>query len=252
MTCVKCKAEVDDELFVSELRVCPKCGYHHAMSAKERLSLIVDEGSFIEYDTGLYSLNPLEFPEYEEKLERARIATSLPYEMLTGAGKIGGYNTDIGIADMAFMMGSMGSVIGEKLTRMIERATQKRLPAIIISAFGGGMRMQEGTISLMQMAKTAAACARHHEAGLFYISVITHPTMGGAAASFASLGDVILAEPGAWIGFAGPRARASIGEKLPEGFQTAEFMLEHGMLDLIVHRRQMRKALIDLLDFCVK
>ena len=209
----------------------------------------MDEGTFVEYDADLYSLNPLNFPGYEERLARNIKATGLKSEMLAGEALIGGYCTAIGIGDFRIRGGSTGSVIGEKITRLIERATEKRLPLIIVSPFGGGMRMEEGTLSLMQMAKTAAACVRYREAGLFYISVLTHVTMGGNAASFASLAHVIIAEPGTKYGFAGDPTRASIGMEMPPEVQTAEYQLEYGMIDMIVHRKDMRATLIDLLDF---
>jgi len=247
--CRGCGYRMGEEDFKRLLKVCPKCGYHHLMTAFERLEMLADEGSFIEYDPDLYSTNPLNFPGYEEKLSHDRERTGLKSEMLAGECRIGGYETVIAIGEPAFRMGSMGSVVGEKITRCIERALQKGLPVVIVSAFGGGARMQEGTIALMQMAKTSAACAKLSEAGLLYISVITHPTMGGTAASFASLGHIIMAEPGAMIGFAGPRSRASIREELPPNFQRSEFLLEHGMIDLIVHRREMKSVLTDLLKF---
>jgi len=247
--CVSCGYEMDLLEFESSLKVCPKCDHHHMMGALERLRMLADEGSFIEYDPDLTSTNPLNFPYYEEKLDQDRRKTGLKSEMITGECTIGGYPTAIAIGEPRFRMGSMGSVVGEKITRCIERAIDKRLPLIIVSAFGGGARMQEGTIALMQMAKTSAACVKLTEAGLLYISVITNPTMGGTAASFASLGHIIMAEPGAMIGFAGPRSRASIREELPPNFQKSEFLLEHGMLDFIVHRHKMRERLIDLLSF---
>lgn len=249
VTCKECNAEIDSQKWLENYKVCPKCNYHGYMSAFERLSLLADEGSFVEYDSGLYSVNPLNFPKYESALKKGYDRTGLRSEMLSGEVTIGGKRVAICIGDAKFIIGSMGSVVGEKITRCVESAIEKKLPLIIVSAFGGGARMQEGTISLMQMAKTAAACAKYKEEGLFYISVLTDPTMGGTAASFASLGHIIIAEPRARIGFAGYRARASIQEELPENFQTAEFVLEHGMIDLIVQRKDLRFTLIDLLDF---
>ena len=251
--CDKCNTSISEAEFLKSLKVCPHCNYHHQrgyyLTAFERLNLLVDEGTFVEYDANLYSLNPLNFPEYEEKLANDIQKTGLRSEILTGEALIGGYHTAIGIGDPYIRMGSIASVIGEKITRLIERATEKRLPLIIVSPFGGGMRMQEGTISLMQMAKTAAACIRYIEAGLFYISVLTHVTMGGNAASFASLGNVIIAEPGTKYGFAGDPTRASIGMEMPPEVQTAEYQLEYGMIDMIVQRKDMKAILIDLLDF---
>lgn len=247
--CKKCNSKIDNQEWVENYKVCPKCNYHGYMSAFDRLELLADDGFWVEYDTGLYSVNPLEFPDYESSVKKGYDRTGLRSEMLSGEISIDGNRVAICIGDAKFIIGSMGSVIGEKITRCIERAIEKKLPLIIVSAYGGGARMQEGTISLMQMAKTAAACARYKEESLFYISVLTDPTMGGTAASFASLGHIIIAEPGARIGFAGPRARASITEELPEDFQTAEFLLEHGMIDLIVQRKNLRSILIDFLDF---
>ena len=247
--CKKCNSKIDIQEWIKNYKVCPKCNYHSYISAFERLNLLADEGSFVEYDAELYSVNPLGFPKYETAIKKAYEKTGLRSEMLSGEISIGGNRTAICIGDAGFIMGSMGSVVGEKITRCIERAIEKRLPLIIVSAYGGGARMYEGTIALMQMAKTAAACAKYKEEGLFYISVLTDPTMGGTAASFASLGHIIIAEPGARIGFAGYRARASIKEKLPENYQTAEFLLEHGTIDSIVQRKDLRSTLIDLLDF---
>ena len=247
--CRDCEAQIPEQQFTEVYhKVCPECNHHHYMSAFERLKLLVDEGRFESYDDGLYSLNPLEFPNYVEKLERDAAKTGLRSEMLAGIGEIGGHPVAIAIGDVGFIGGTCGSVMGEKVTRCVDRAVEKGLPLIILSV-SGGMRMQEGTLALMQMAKTAAACVKHSQAGLFYISVLTDPTFGGATASFSSLGQVIVAEPGARIGFAGPLAIASIREKLPADFQTAEFLLEHGLLDRIVHRAEMRALLIDLLDF---
>lgn len=248
ISCRNCNAEIQETAFQDAHKVCPECGYHHYLSADERLKLLVDADSFESYDNGLYSLNPLNFPDYEAKLEQDFAKTGLKSEVLAGIAKIGGYSTAIGIADVGIRGGTVGSVAGEKLTRCIERATEERLPLITVSV-SGGMRMQEGTLALMQMAKTVVACVEHAQANLFYISVMTDPTFGGTTASFASLGHIIVAEPGARIGFAGPLAVASIREQLPDNFQKAEFLLEHGLIDTIVHRRDMRSLLIDLLDF---
>ncbi len=249
VSCSKCDVKLAIPDFIGKNhRVCQECNHHHFMSAFERLELLVDDGNFESYDDGLYSLDPLEFPDYVEKLERDAAKTGLKSELLAGIAKVGGHSVAIAIGDVGFIGGTCGSVMGEKVTRCIERATEKELPLIIVSV-SGGMRMQEGTLALMQMAKTAAACVKHSEAGLFFISVLTDPTFGGATASFSSLGHVIVAEPGARIGFAGPLAIASIREKLPDNFQTAEFLLEHGLLDRIVHRSEMRSLLIDLIEF---
>ena len=248
ISCRNCGIEIPTKTFTETLKVCPNCGHHHYMSAYERLDLIVDADSFEEYDAHLYSIDSLEFPEYPQKLERDVAKTGLRSEMLSGIAEIGGYPTAIAIGDVGFIGGTCGSVIGEKVTRCIERALENKLPLVIVSV-SGGMRMQEGTLALMQMAKTAAACAEYAKAGIFYISVVTDPTFGGATASYTSLGDVIIAEPGARIGFAGPLAVASLREELPENFQKAESLLEHGFIDAIVHRADMRQMLTDLIDF---
>ena len=224
VTCPDCSTQIPSDSYVSAKQVCTLCGYHFAIGPEERLAHLVDLDSFIELDTGLFSVNPLEFPDYELKLARDAKKTGRRSEMMTGVAEIGCFPVAIAVGDVRFMGGSMGSVIGEKLTRIIECATSRNLPLVTISV-SGGMRMQEGTLALMQMEKTAAACVRHSEAGLFHLSVVTDPTFGGTTASFASLGHVIFAEPGARVGFAGPRAVASIREKLPENFQRAEFPL---------------------------
>ena len=224
VTCPDCSTQIPSDSYVSAKQVCTLCGYHFAIGPEERLAHLVDLDSFIELDTGLFSVNPLDFPDYELKLARDAKKTGRRSEMMPGVAEIGCFPVAIAVGDVRFMGGSMGSVIGEKLTRIIECATSRNLPLVTISV-SGGMRMQEGTLALMQMEKTAAACVRHSEAGLFHLSVVTDPTFGGTTASFASLGHVIFAEPGARIGFAGPRAVASIREKLPENFQIAEFLL---------------------------
>lgn len=248
ISCRNCGAEITLERFAANLNVCPHCDYHYYMRASERLDLIIDPGSFEEYDTNLYSIDSLEFPEYQEKLDRDVAKTGLRSEMLSGIANIGGHPTAIAVGDVGFIGGTCGSVIGEKVTRCIERALEKQLPLVIVSV-SGGMRMQEGTLALMQMAKTAAACAEYTKSGRFYVSVVTDPTFGGATASYTSLGDVIIAEPGARIGFAGPLAVASLREELPENFQKAESLLAHGFIDTIVHRANMRQLLIDMLAF---
>lgn len=229
-------------------KVCPKCGYHFPLTAFERIRHLIDAGKFFEYDTDLRTEDPLGFPDYAQKVDKDMEKTHLSEAVVTGEGTIGGYPVVIGVMDSRFRMGSMGSVVGEKITRAIEQAIVKQYPLILFSA-SGGARMQEGVLSLMQMAKTSAALERlHRERGLF-ISVLTDPTTGGVSASFASLGDINLAEPGALIGFTGPRViEQTIRQKLPDDFQTAEFLLEHGHLDLVVHRHQLRKTLETLLD----
>lgn len=250
VVCRNCNAENDAETFVKNLKVCDNCGHHHYLTAHERLELLIDSGSFKEHDADLYSIDSLEFPEYPQKLARDIAKTGLRSEMLSGIATIGGYPTAIAIGDVGFIGGTCGSVIGEKVTRCIERALENRLPLVIVSV-SGGMRMQEGTLALMQMAKTAAACATYAKEGVFYISVVTDPTFGGTTASYTSLGDVIIAEPGARIGFAGPLAVASLREELPEDFQKAESLLEHGFIDAIVHRAEMRHMVTDLIEFAV-
>jgi acetyl-CoA carboxylase carboxyl transferase subunit beta len=228
--------------------VCNECGKHFRMSALDRINSIIDEGTFIELDRKMSSGNPLDFPGYENKLKGLKEETGLNEAVLTGMGKINGQKLIIGVMDSRFMMGSMGSVVGEKLTRAIERATGSKLPVVIFTA-SGGARMQEGMYSLMQMAKVSSAIARHSEAGLLYIPVLTDPTTGGVTASFAMLGDIILAEPGTLIGFAGKRViEQTIKQKLPEGFQTAEFLLEHGFIDAVVPREKLKETLTQLLS----
>ena len=226
------------------LQVCPKCNYHHKLNARERLDLTVDEGTFVEIDTHITSVDPLCFPEYADKIGRARAKTGLVDAILTGYATIEGQKTIIGAADFAFMGGSMGSVVGEKIVRAMERAIKERLPVTLFTANGGGARMQEGLLSLMQMAKTSAAVARLDQEGVPYIVVLTDPTMAGVYASYASLGDIIFAEPGALIGFAGRRVgNQDIGVKLPDDFQTAEFQFRCGMVDRVVERKDLRSVL---------
>ncbi|MNZ68703.1 Acetyl-coenzyme A carboxylase carboxyl transferase subunit beta [compost metagenome] len=218
------------------------------LNAMERIRMTMDEGSFKEYDEDLVSVDPLEFPGYANKLEQQTLKSGLKEAVVTGEGTIGGFPTVVAVMSFDFFTGSMGSVVGEKITRAIEAATEKRLPIIIFST-SGGARMQESILSLMQMAKTSAALARLNEQGGLYISVITDPTTGGVSASFAMLGDIIVAEPGAVFGFAGRIViEQTIRQKLPDDFQTAEFNLQHGQLDLVVHRKEMRGMLSQLLD----
>lgn len=234
-------------------KVCHKCNYHFRLSSKERIDLLFDKNSFIEYDTNLLATNPLNFPKYEEKLIRDREKTGLSDAAVNGEAKIFGYPCMFSITDSRFLMGSMGSVVGEKITRNIERAIAKKLPLIISSGTGGGARMYEGMFSLMQMAKTSIALAKLHQANLLYISILTDPTMAGVLASFASLGDIIIAEPNALIGFTGPRViEQTIKQTLPKGFQRSEFQLQHGMIDLIVERKDLKQKLATLLSFFVK
>lgn len=247
--CARCGAAVYHRDLERNLKVCPKCGWHHRLGAEERLSITLDEHSFEEMDAGLASGDPLRFDGYSEKLSAARASTGNPDAAVVGIGSIEGRRTAVGALDFAFMGGSMGSVVGEKIARVAERALADRLPLVIFSA-SGGARMQEGALSLMQLAKTSAAVGRLHEAHLPYVSVMCDPTTGGVTASFAFQGDIIIAEPGALIGFAGRRViEQTIRRKLPERFQTAEFCLEHGLIDMVVPRSELRGVLGRLLRF---
>lgn len=230
------------------LNVCPNCDFHHQQNAWQRINGLFDEGTFVEWDKHMKSKNPLEFPEYMEKMEKDRKKTGLNEAVVTGKGFIGGQPTAFSVMDAGFRMGSMGSVVGEKIARAIENAREQSIPFIIFTA-SGGARMQEGVLSLMQMAKTSVAIERFSEAGGLMISVMTHPTTGGVTASFASLGDYNFAEPGALIGFAGRRViEQTTREKLPSDFQTAEFLFKHGQLDRIVHRHEMKELLTTILQ----
>ncbi|MUK86870.1 acetyl-CoA carboxylase carboxyltransferase subunit beta [Ornithinibacillus sp. L9] len=229
------------------LNVCPNCGHHHQLRAWERIESLFDEGTFQEWDSGLAPSNPLGFPGYEEKLQKDREKTGLNEGVVTGKGLIDGQATAFAVMDSSFRMGSMGSVMGERIARAIENAKEQSLPFIIFTA-SGGARMQEGVLSLMQMSKTSVAIKRFSEAGGLMISVMTHPTTGGVSASFASLGDYNFAEPGALIGFAGRRIiEQTTREKLPDDFQTAEFLFKHGQLDQVVHRHDLKQLLVTIL-----
>lgn len=248
VTCPKCQTRISRKALADALSVCPDCGYHFAIGGYYRLSTILDPGSFRELNEALTAEDPLDFPGYSEQLAKAQKKTGLGEAVITAAGAIGGNPCVVGVLDSRFFMGSMSAAVGEKITLAMEYATENRLPLILFSA-SGGARMQEGILSLMQMAKTSAALERLSRQKLLYISVLTDPTTGGVTASFASLGDIILAEPGARIGFAGPRViRQTIGAELPEGFQTAEFQLEHGFVDAIVPRAEMKDTLAQLLS----
>jgi acetyl-CoA carboxylase carboxyl transferase subunit beta len=265
--CDGCGALLYNKALEEQGKICPKCDYHFPLTAQERLASLLDMGTFEEWDADLMPMDPLHFQgpkSYAEKLEEDQRTCSMRDACLTGGGQLDGHPvafgaTDsrfmmgldvvLGVTDSRFMMGSMGSVVGERLTRAIERATDTHQPLIIVSGSGGGARMHEGLISLMQMAKTCSALMRLDEAGGLFISVLTHPTMAGVLASFASIGDVIVAEPRALIGFTGPRViEQTIRQKLPEGFQRSEFLLEHGLLDLIVHRRELKATLARLIQ----
>lgn len=247
-TCPSCKAM----LFTSELaeqnNLCNKCGHHFRLNARQRIHMLCDSDSFIEHDNGVAPSDPLGFPGYDEKLRAAELASHEREAVITGTGRINGFDSALFVMDSTFMMGSMGTAVGEKITRIFEHATELGLP-VIGYCVSGGARMQEGIFSLMQMAKISGAVARHSNAGLLYVAVLTDPTTGGVTASFAMEGDIIIAEPGALIGFAGPRViEQTIRQKLPKGFQRAEFLLEHGFLDEVVPRDNHRTFLSQLLS----
>lgn len=245
--CNKCGGAIIAEDVKKGYYICPKCGGYFRVHAYRRIEMVGDEGTFEEWDKGLCTRNPLHYKGYEEKIAHLQEKTGLEEAVVTGKVKIQGQDTVIGVCDGRFMMSSMGEVVGEKITRAVERATREKLPVILFTC-SGGARMQEGIISLMQMAKTSAALKRHSDAGLLYVTVLTDPTTGGVTASFAMLGDIILAEPGALIGFAGPRViEQTIGQKLPKGFQRAEFLVEHGFVDAIVERPKLRETLGEIL-----
>jgi acetyl-CoA carboxylase carboxyl transferase subunit beta len=246
-SCPSCRIMVSKADLTENLHVCPKCGFHQKMGARERVLSVADDGSFAETNAAIFSSNVLEFPGYDQKLEKARQESGESESVITGMCSIGGYSCCIFALDPNFMMGSMGSVTGEKITEMFEKAAEAGLPVIGFSV-SGGARIQEGILSLMQMAKTSGAVKRHSDLGNLFISVLTNPTTGGVMASFAMEGDIILAEPKALIGFAGPRViEQTMRQKLPEGFQKAEFLLEKGFVDHIVDRRQMKQVLARLL-----
>lgn len=249
--CPSCNESLFQEALLKNLRVCNHCGYHFTISAPERIASIADESSFVEIDATLDSVDALGFRGYLEKVRAYQGKTGLREAVVTGRATIEGVPVLLAVMDFRFLGASMGSVVGEKITRAIEIATAERKPVIVFSA-SGGARMHEGILSLMQMAKTSGALARHSEARLPYISVLTHPTTGGVTASFATLGDIIIAEPKCMIGFAGPRVvKETTHADLPPGFQTAEFMLQHGLVDQIVHRKDMRATLGKLLKYTV-
>ncbi|WP_026840822.1 acetyl-CoA carboxylase, carboxyltransferase subunit beta [Citrifermentans bremense] len=248
--CVSCGETIYTKDIENNLNVCPKCNHHYRVSSKKRLELLLDEGSFTEFDAGVVSVDFLDFKDsksYQDRIDQALAKGGSKDAIICGAGRIEGTPVQICVFDFSFMGGSMGSVVGEKITRGIERALSDRIPCIIVSA-SGGARMQESILSLMQMAKTSAALAKLREAGLPFVSILTDPTTGGVTASFAMLGDINLAEPKALIGFAGPRViEQTIRQKLPQGFQRSEYLLDHGMVDVIVERSKMRSQLSSIL-----
>ena len=245
--CPRCLNVIMTDELEKNLKVCPQCNYHSRLTAPERIKLIADKESFSEFDPDMLSLNPIDFPGYDTKQQALRDSTGLKDGIITGECTIRGERCVLGVMDSRYMMASMGSVVGEKITRAFEFATENKLPVIMFTA-SGGARMQEGIVSLMQMAKTSGAVARHSDAGLLYITVMTDPTTGGVTASFASLGDIIIAEPKVLIGFAGRRViEGTIKQRLPDDFQSAEFMLEHGFADMIVERKSMRRTIAHIL-----
>jgi acetyl-CoA carboxylase carboxyl transferase subunit beta len=251
--CPDCEQPAYTKELKNNLNVCPNCNHHFDLTAPERIDLLIDKGTFKEMDADVTSVDPLGFAgpnTYKEKLESDRKRTGLTDAVITGEGKLDGQNAGIAVTDSRFIMGSMGSVVGERITRMVEISTKNGWPVIIVSGSGGGARMYEGALSLMQMAKTCSALSRHHQAGLLYISVLTNPTMAGIMASFAGIGDIIVAEPKALIGFTGPRViEQTIRQKLPMGFQRSEFLLAHGLIDKIVKRQDLKNVLSQLIQY---
>ncbi len=249
--CENCKEIIYRKELENNFKVCPKCNYHFRISAKERISLLTDNGSFIELDPELTSPDPLGFQDtkpYKDRLQENEKKTGMKEAAIYGDAKLNGRDVVIAVLDFSFMGGSMGTVVGEKVARAAERALDKKIPLIIVSS-SGGARMQEGMFSLMQMAKTSQAIGKLKEAGVLYISVLADPTFGGVTASFAMLGDIIIAEPKSLIGFAGPRViQETIKQQLPEGFQRAEFLLEHGMVDLVVERKELKNTISRIID----
>jgi len=253
--CEECEEIIFNKKLAENLKVCPECNYHFRLTATERISLLVDhEEGFEEYDGELEAANPLKFPNYEDKIKKYQEKTDLKEAVITGIAKINGYQVSLAALDYRFLMGSMNSVVGEKITRAIERAIDFEIPLIIIAGGGGGARMYEGMLSLMQMAKTSAALKKLDDAGQLFVSVVTDPTFGGISASFASLGDINIGEAGAKVGFAGPRViKQTINTELPENFQTSEFLMENGMLDKVVTRDELKDLLGNILDIhCVR
>ncbi len=247
--CPICKNVILSSDLVDNHKVCPKCDYHFRIAARQRVEMTVDEGTFNEIDTDLMSSNIIDFPDYTRKLKNAKLNSGENESVICGTAEIGGQKTVLAVMNSQFMMGTMGTVTGEKITRAFELATEKNLPVVVFTV-SGGARMQEGTLSLMQMAKTSGAVKRHSDKGLLYITVVTDPTTGGVTASFAMEGDIILSEPHALIGFAGPRViEQTIRQKLPKDFQSAEFLFEKGFIDSVVPRSEMKSTLAKLLKF---
>lgn len=251
--CEECAETLYNKTLEENSRVCPKCNYHFSLTAHERINLLFDKDTFSEFDKEMISADPLDFKgpkTYKDKIKQDQEVTGLKDAVISGEGKMNSRPAVVAVTDSRFIMGSMGSVVGEKITRAIEYATKNKFPMIIVSGSGGGARMYEGLYSLMQMAKTCAALSYHHKASLPYISVLTNPTMAGIMASFAGVGDIIMAEPNALIGFTGPRViEQTIRQKLPAGFQRSEFLLDHGLIDMIVQRKNMKSTLSQLLDY---
>lgn len=252
LKCPSCNEIIFKQELEANSKVCPKCGFHFQMNRIERRDLLIEPGTFEEWDEELFSVDTLNFTgvaSYESKLSGNMKKTGYRDAVLTGKGRMGHLEVALGIMDFSFLGASMGAVVGERITRVIEKGTEQGLP-VIVSCASGGARMYEGLYSLMQMAKTSAALARHAEAGLAYIALLTHPTMAGVMASFATLGDVIIAEPGALIGFAGPRViKETTQQDLPPGFQKSDFLLDHGLIDQVVHRQELKQTLIQLIDY---
>ena len=251
--CTDCGEIIYNKKLEENLHVCPKCNVHFTIGIKKRIESLLDEGSFKEFYDDLRTVDPLKFEgpkTYEDKIKKDQKITGLSEAAMAGTGTVNKKKAAFAFTDSKFIMGSMGSVVGEKITRIVEYATEKKLPVIIVSGSGGGARMYEGMLSLMQMAKTSAALARHAKEGGLYVSILTNPTMAGVLASFSSLGDVIIAEPKALIGFTGPRViEQTIRQKLPEGFQKSEFLLEHGLIDTIIDRKDLKDKLADILTY---
>ncbi|WP_197138004.1 acetyl-CoA carboxylase, carboxyltransferase subunit beta [Crateriforma conspicua] len=256
LKCPGCGGSIYKKEIQQRQNVCPKCEHHFYVSASERIEQVLDEGTFEPMNDQVRSVDPLQFADrrpYSDRLVSEQKRTGLSDAVVTGTGMVRARRVAFAVTDSAFIMGSMGSAVGERLARLVEHATAHNLPLIIVSGSGGGARMHEGILSLMQMAKVTAALAKYDEAGGLFISVLTNPTMGGVAASFASLGDLVFAEPKALIGFAGPRTiKATIGIELPPGFQTSEFLLEHGYIDRIVERKNLKTEIARAIDYCGK